>query len=73
MPFTGMVYTSAFNALYFPARELLRPAVRALPVGGVGIDAVADLIAVTGENALVVGGWLAFRRRRNEERARANT
>ena len=73
MPLAGVVYTNAFDTLYFPARELLRPAVRSLPVGGVAIDAVADFVAVTGEHALLIGGWLAFRRRRSVERARAHT
>jgi hypothetical protein len=73
MPHVGAVYTSTFDALYLPARELLRPAVRSLPVGGVAIDAVADFVAVAGENVLLVGAWLALRRRRGGARTCAQT
>lgn len=74
MPWGGAVYTNVFEAAYLPAKAVVNPLVRRLPLGGIAIDFAADLVAVMLQHAGLLLLWRTWqlRRRRTESRPTAS-
>lgn len=61
MPLIGRTYTKTFELIYLPSNAIVQPLARRLPVGGVGINLAADLVAVVLQNICILFFWRSWK------------
>jgi hypothetical protein len=63
MAVAGAIYIAALDADYLPLGSIAALVTSRLPIMGVAVDAVADLVSVSAQNVAMFAVWICIRRR----------